>query len=111
MRQTAENLLKNKKIRNREKAMFLHGGGNKNLKKSEIIGIFDLDSASIGQKTKVFLRSMEKQGKTRNIGSGLPKSFLVTVSKKEGETVYFSALAATTLAQRAKTEYSDLNKE
>ncbi len=91
--------------------MFLHGGGNKNLKKSEIIGIFDLDSASVGKKTKEFLRRTEKQGKTRNIGTGLPKSFLVTVSKTEGETVYFSALAATTLAQRAKADYTNLSKE
>ena len=91
--------------------MYLHLGQNEIVPDHRIIGIFDLDSASVGQKTKEFLRRTEKQGKTRNIGTGLPKSFLVTVSKTEGEIVYFSALAATTLAQRAKADYTNLSKE
>lgn len=91
--------------------MFLHGGGNQNLRKSEIIGIFDLDSATVGQKTKDFLRRTEKQGKTTNIGTGLPKSFLLTVSKEKEERVFFSPLAATTLAQRAKNDYRALSEK
>ena len=58
--------------------MFLHGGGNKNLKKSEIIGIFDLDNTSFSRHTRAFLTEAEQQGQVVDVSGALPKSFVLT---------------------------------
>lgn len=43
--------------------MFLHIGEGKILSKKEIIGIFDLETTSVGKKTREFLRKSEKKRK------------------------------------------------
>ena len=81
--------------------MYLHIGKNKNVKLSDIVGIFDTDSATISKNTKNYLSGCERRGETVNVTSELPKSF-VLVSGKGKNTVYFSQLAVKTLCQRAE---------
>ena len=81
--------------------MYLHGGGSKNIRKASIIGIFDMDSATVSGITKKFLSTEEKNGNVEMIGTDLPKSFILTEEK-----VYFSALAPATLVQRCDTPIS-----
>ena len=87
--------------------MFLHIGGGKNLRKTEIIGIFDMDTATVAAHTKNFLSSAQRSGKIVNVSDELPKSFILTgkplsafAGKKDEERVYLSQLAPQTLAQR-----------
>lgn len=80
--------------------MYLHAGNNKNIKISDIIGIFDTDTATISKITKTYLSECEKRGETVNVSYELPKSFILTSDKKKN-TVYFSQLSVKTLCQRA----------
>ena len=40
--------------------MFLHAGNNKTIRETDIIGIFDADTATVDDTTKDFLRRAEK---------------------------------------------------
>ena len=66
--------------------MYLHVGNNKNIKLSDIVGIFDTDTATISKNTKNYLSGSEKRGETVNVTY----------------TVYFSQLSVKTLCQRAE---------
>ena len=55
--------------------MFLHAGNNKNLRLKNIIGIFDMDTATVSPDTKKFLKKREKdKKKRRGVLAGVPKS-------------------------------------
>ncbi|MBO4770370.1 MAG: DUF370 domain-containing protein [Clostridia bacterium] len=77
--------------------MFLHAGNNKTIKESDIIGIFDADTATVEDTTKEFLRRAEKEGRSELIVEELPKSFIVTRDNK----VYFSQISTSSLYGRA----------
>ena len=81
--------------------MYLHIGNNKNIKLSDIVGIFDTDTSTISKNTKHYLSICEKRGETVNVTSELPKSF-VLVSAEGKNTVYLSQLAVKTPCQRAE---------
>ena len=86
--------------------MYLHAGNNKNIKITDIVGIFDTDTATISKITKQYLSGCEKRGETVNISYELPKAFVLTVEKegssqKNKNKVYFSQLSVKTLCQRA----------
>lgn len=76
--------------------MYLHLGNNKNIRSKEIIGIFDMDTATVSPHTKKFLKSREKNGKTKLVSMELPKSFILT----EKEDVYLSQISTSTLISR-----------
>lgn len=79
--------------------MYLHLGQDTVVKKKNIIGIFDLDTATVSKKTRDFLATAEKKGNVINVTYELPKSFVVCCEK--GETkVYISQLSSTTLLKR-----------
>lgn len=63
---------------------YLNLGANIHVRKKDIIGIFDLDTASHEEETKKFLRSAEKRKCTRTCGSGLPKSFIIAAPAVDG---------------------------
>lgn len=75
--------------------MYLHAGNNKNLRLKEIIGIFDMDTATVSQKTREFLRHAEKEGNTEALFEEVPKSFIVTEDK-----IYFSQISTSALIGR-----------
>lgn len=81
--------------------MYLHVGNSKNIRFSDIVGIFDTDTATISKNTKNYLSVCEKRGETVNVTHELPKSFVLTAIK-EKNTVYFSQLSVKTLCQRAE---------
>ena len=73
--------------------MFLHAGNNVSVRKKDIVGIFDLDSASLVKTTRSFLTIAQQEGRVVNISAELPKSFIVTECK-QGVTVYISPISA-----------------
>ena len=80
--------------------MYIHLGNGNVLKKSKIIGIFDLDTATVTPATKVFLRRAEHENKLKNCSEDLPKSFVVD----EYNRVYISQLGARSLRARAEAK-------
>ena len=79
--------------------MYLHLGENKIIRKSDVVGIFDSDTATVSKTTRKFLTDAERRGALESVGD-VPKSFTVIKSKKE-EKIYFSQLSSKTLAHRA----------
>ena len=89
--------------------MYLHVGNGKSLKKKNIIGIFDLDTATISKHTKVFIDRASKNKKVFYDDTDLPRSFIL-VSDEEGESVILSRISTVGLSQRAEAkavEYND----
>ena len=66
-----------------------------------IIGIFDMDSATVGDATKKFLSKREKEGDIIPVTGDIPVSFLVG-GDKERTKVYLTRNAPKVLARRAK---------
>ncbi len=57
--------------------MFLHVGNGKNIRTNRIIGIFDMDNATVSPTTRQFLREQERRGCVESAVSEIPKSFVV----------------------------------
>lgn len=60
--------------------MYLHLGQDTVVRLDEIIGIFDIENASISRHTKRYLAHAEQKGRVVNVSSELPKSFIVCES-------------------------------
>lgn len=80
------------------RSMFLHAGNNKNLRLKNIIGIFDMDTATVSQDTKKFLKGREKSSMTEALFEEVPKSFILTSDGK----VYFSQISTQALIGRVE---------
>lgn len=78
--------------------MYLHAGGDRIIRESRIIGIFDMDTATQKADTKKFLRLAEKKKKTTSVNGELPKSFILT----DDGRVYFSQISVAALKNRGK---------
>ena len=63
--------------------MFLHIGNGKSVKKRDIIGIFDLDSATVTKTGKDFLGRKEREGLLEYEDLDLPRSFILCMEKQE----------------------------
>ena len=79
--------------------------GNEAILKRQIVGIFDLDSATVKKNTRDTLTKLEKEGKTVTLTDDLPRSFIVTVNDQGEQTVYLSQFSAGTLMGRMKEIY------
>lgn len=75
--------------------MYVHIGGGKVIKKSEIIGIFDFDTATVARQTKKFLKSKEQKKELEAEYMEMPRSFILTKNK----TVISELNAATVRAR------------
>ncbi len=78
--------------------MFLHAGNNKNLRLKSIVGIFDMDTATVSHDTKDFLKNRDKNGMTEALFEEVPKSFILTDDGK----VYFSQISTQALIGRVE---------
>ncbi len=84
--------------------MYLHIGNGQTVNRDKIIGIFDLDTASVSGVTREFLKQMEKEKKVSYPDSDLPRSFLVT--EEGGMTeVKLSRISTVGLKTRMNTPY------
>lgn len=81
--------------------MYLHLGNNIEIKKDDIIGIFDLDNTTISNRCRKYLSNKEKDSKIINITQKLPKSFVVCVENDQ-EKVYISQISTSILFKRIK---------
>ena len=58
--------------------MFLSINTDTLIKKENIIGIFDMDTATVSPVTRAFLRKSERDKQLKNVSSDIPKSFVIT---------------------------------
>lgn len=80
--------------------MYLHLGQDTMINTKQVIGIFDLDTATLSKKSRDFLAKAEKEGRVVTTSTELPKSFVVTDQQKG--IIYISQLSAPTLKKRVE---------
>lgn len=80
--------------------MYTHLGGDRVVRDSEIIGFFNLETASIGKATRELFRRMETEGRVENVSFELPRSFTLCTERIKGDKLYISQISAATLAKR-----------
>lgn len=68
------------------------------LKTERIVGVFDLDTATVSRHTRKFLAKEEKNKKVITLTTDLPKSFIVMNDGK----IYLTQLSTATIAKRIK---------
>ena len=86
--------------------MYVHAGNNRIIRTREIVGIFDMDTATMQGATREYLRSSEKEGRMINIKEEIPKSFIIT-SEKGGDKVYVSQISTSALLGRISSEFEN----
>ena len=82
--------------------MYLHIGNGETIPKKKIIGMFDLDTASVSGITRRFLKQKEETGKVTYHGDDLPRSFLL-LDGEEGGDVRLSRISTVGLRARMNT--------
>ncbi|HNX13710.1 MAG TPA: DUF370 domain-containing protein [Oscillospiraceae bacterium] len=86
--------------------MFTHIGNDVNVKTSRIIGVFDIDTASYGKGTKLFLEKMQKSGRVLSVSSDLPRSVILADDESGSDVQLFvSPISAATIYKRGETVF------
>ena len=86
--------------------MFLHVGNGKSVRKKDIIGIFDLYTATVSKITKDFISENQKNGNIIYSDSDLPRAFLL-VEEDEGFKVRLSRISTSGLKIRAESNVDE----
>ena len=82
--------------------MYIHLGEDILVQSDDILGIFDLDTATLMKSTREYLKKATKDKKIINVSYDLPKSFII--SAREDYRVYISVLSSATISSRAKNK-------
>ena len=80
--------------------MYLHLGQDTVIKMDEIVGIFDLETATVSKISRDYLARAQKSGQVVNVSLELPKSFVVCRDETGRLTVYISQISTATLLKR-----------
>ncbi len=70
---------------------------------AEIIGIFDIDSASQSTATKAFFRRKEDEMGVVSLSNDLPRSFLLS-DGEFADTIFVSGLSSDSIIRRLESE-------
>ncbi len=85
--------------------MYLHIGNGESIKKKDVIGIFDLDTATVSKETKKYISKKEKEGRVEYTDFDLPRSFVVCCDKNiKNEKIKLSRISSSGLLQRIEGE-------
>lgn len=79
--------------------MYLHLGNDVIVRKSDIVGIFDIENTTTGKNTGHLLDRAQKEGRVINVTYEMPKSFVICMQDGE-EKVYVCQMSAATLRKR-----------
>ena len=81
--------------------MFLHVGNNKNILIERVVGIFDMDNATLSAVTRKYLSNNEKMGLSQNAAlDELPKSFILYIDTDNQYKICYSQLSSASLKGR-----------
>lgn len=90
--------------------MYLHIGNGVSIRDKDIIGIFDLDSATVSKNTKKFINENEKAGRVEYTDYDLPRSFIVLEEKKGEYKIKLSRISPSGLKQRIDGELKNISE-
>ena len=81
--------------------MYLNAGGDAMIYFDHIVGIFDMDTASMQPKTREYLERAQREGRLVTLTDDVPKSFIIAHDGGR-DTVYLSLLSSKILLKRAQ---------
>lgn len=84
--------------------MYLHIGGETVVDTDSIVGIFDMDNATLSIKTRDMLSRAQKEGRIVYASFELPRSFIIC-RNKESHIIYITQLSSSTLIKRTRSGY------
>lgn len=84
--------------------MFLHVGNNKNIRLKSVVGIFDMDNATLSSVSRRFLSQKQREGLVEAAIEDIPKSFILYRDKDEYR-ICFSQLSTASLKGRINMNY------
>ena len=79
--------------------MYLHVGNNRNIRLKNVIGVFDMDNATVSMVTRRFLGAMQKNQQVESVSGEIPKSFILYEENGE-RRICFSPLSSSALKGR-----------
>lgn len=82
--------------------MFLQLEKGESIDKNEIIGIFDLDGASLAKSTRDWFREKEEERAVVNVSNDLPKSMLLC-DGEFSDRVYLTGISTESIKKRLET--------
>ena len=82
--------------------MYLHIGNGETVRKKDIIGIFEMDTATVSAAGRQFLYKKEKEKKVIYTDADIPRSFLILEKRKDhqSEKIYLSKISTAGLKIR-----------
>lgn len=83
--------------------MYLHIGNKKSVRKKDIIGIFDLDTATVTKTGKDFINRLQRSGAVEYDDDDLPRSFVLVVEDGKSK-VRLSRISSKGLLARVNEE-------
>ena len=94
----------------KSKKFYLNIAAKRSVFSEKIVGIFDLDKATVKKDTREYLNTAEKKGQVETEGYDIPLSFLVLAKKKKSphkkischQRVILSPVSVQTLYSRSK---------
>lgn len=81
--------------------MYLHAGNGRTIRRRDIIGIFDMDNATVSSITRKMLGDMQKQGRVESAAEELPKAFILY---REGDTTKLCLSPLSSAALRGRCD-------
>lgn len=81
--------------------MYLHTGNGRTIRTRDVIGIFDLDNASMSAVTRRMLTEMQREGRVESAADELPKAFILY---RAGDTIRLCLSPLSSSALRGRCE-------
>ena len=89
--------------------MYLNIGNGVSIKDKDIIGVFDLDTATVSGVTKRFINEKQKKGLVEYTDNDLPRSFVVT--ERDGKCeIKLSRISTVGLKVRKENEIKNITE-
>jgi hypothetical protein len=80
--------------------LFIHIGENVVIPLKDIIAIMDIESASMSDDTRQFLKTADEEGFIRRVSAEEPKAFILAEIDKKS-VIYYSPISSLTLCKRS----------
>ena len=88
--------------------MYLHIGNQVNIRRKDIVGIFDADRTTTSRITRKYLSEAQKKELVSSANYEIPKSFVLYRDRRDGQyKIYFSQLSTSALWGRLNSPDED----
>ena len=87
--------------------MYLHIGKGESVREDRIIGIFDLDTATVSSITKNFIAIEEKKKNVEYADTDLPRSFLLYEDREKKARIKLSRISTFSLVSRSENNSTE----